>query len=77
MLGVAGSLPHIGIGKQIHAQLVLLGLSSEDLVGNALIDMYSKCGMLDAAKANFANKNDKTGVSWTAMITGHVQNGQQ
>ncbi|KAK1626968.1 hypothetical protein QYE76_001283 [Lolium multiflorum] len=77
LLSVAGSLPHVGIGKQIHAQLVLLGLSSEDLVGNALIDMYSKCGMLDAAKANFANKNDKTGVSWTAMITGHVQNGQQ
>jgi pentatricopeptide repeat protein len=77
LLSVAGSLPHIWIGKQIHAQLVLLGLSSEDLVGNALIDMYSKCGMLDAAKTNFANKNDKTGVSWTAMITGNVQNGQQ
>ncbi|KAM3197398.1 hypothetical protein ACQJBY_072829 [Aegilops geniculata] len=76
LLSVAGSLPHIGIGKQIHAQLVLLGLSSEDLVGNALIDMYSKCGMLDAAKTNFLNKNDKTGVSWTAMITGYVQNGQ-
>uniref|UniRef100_A0ACD6A2K8 Uncharacterized protein n=1 Tax=Avena sativa TaxID=4498 RepID=A0ACD6A2K8_AVESA len=77
LLSVAGSLPHIGIGKQIHAQLVLLGLSSEDLVGNALIDMYSKCGMLDAAKTSFVNKNDKTAVSWTAMITGHVQNGQQ
>uniref|UniRef100_A0A453E188 Pentatricopeptide repeat-containing protein n=1 Tax=Aegilops tauschii subsp. strangulata TaxID=200361 RepID=A0A453E188_AEGTS len=76
LLSVAGSLPHIGIGKQIHAQLVLLGLSSEDLAGNALIDMYSKCGMLDAAKTNFLNKNDKTGVSWTAMITGYVQNGQ-
>ncbi|XP_024313829.1 LOW QUALITY PROTEIN: putative pentatricopeptide repeat-containing protein At2g01510 [Brachypodium distachyon] len=77
LLSFAGSLPHIGIGKQIHAQLVLLGLSSEDLVGNALIDMYTKCGMLDAAKTNFAKKNDKTGVSWTAMIAGHVQNGQQ
>ncbi|XP_024311868.1 putative pentatricopeptide repeat-containing protein At2g01510 [Brachypodium distachyon] len=77
LLSFAGSLPHIGIGKQIHAQLVLLGLSSEDLVGNALIDMYTKYGMLDAAKTNFAKKNDKTGVSWTAMITGHVQNGQQ
>ncbi|KAM0890245.1 hypothetical protein ACQ4PT_027161 [Festuca glaucescens] len=77
LLSVAGSLPHVGIGKQIHAQLVILGLSSEDLVGNALIDMYSKCGMLDAANANFANKKDKTGVSWTAMITGHAQNGQQ
>ncbi|CAO2185201.1 unnamed protein product [Urochloa humidicola] len=76
LLSVAGSLPDIEIGKQIHAQLVLLGLASEDLVGNALIDMYSKCGMLDAAKTNFANKRDKSAVSWTAMITGCVQNGQ-
>lgn len=76
LLSIAGSLPDIGIGKQIHSQLVLLGLASEDLVGNALIDMYSKCGMLDAAKTNFLNKNDKTGISWTSMMTGYVQNGQ-
>ncbi|RCV24202.1 hypothetical protein SETIT_5G065900v2 [Setaria italica] len=76
LLSVAGSLPDIEIGKQIHAQLVLLGIASENFVGNALIDMYSKCGMLDAAKTNFANKSDKTAISWTAMITGCVQNGQ-
>ncbi|PAN31690.1 hypothetical protein PAHAL_5G437600 [Panicum hallii] len=76
LLSVAGSLPDIEIGKQIHAQLVLLGLASEDLVGNALIDMYSKCGMLDAAKTSFANKSEKTAISWTALITGCVQNGQ-
>nr|XP_051221238.1 putative pentatricopeptide repeat-containing protein At2g01510 [Lolium perenne] len=73
----AGTVLRLFREMQIHAQLVLLGLSSEDLVRNALIDMYSKCGMLDAAKTSFANKNDKTGVSWTAMITGHLQNGQQ
>jgi pentatricopeptide repeat protein len=76
LLSVAGSLPHIEIGKQIHAQLVLLGLESEDIVGNALIDMYSKCGMLATAKSKFANKGEKTANSWTALITGYVQNGQ-
>ncbi|KAF0901163.1 hypothetical protein E2562_038177 [Oryza meyeriana var. granulata] len=76
VLSLAGSLPDVQIGKQIHAQLVLLGLASEDLLGNALIDMYSKCGMLDAAKINFSNKSEKSAISWTAMITGYVQNGQ-
>ncbi|GJN37772.1 hypothetical protein PR202_gb26760 [Eleusine coracana subsp. coracana] len=75
MLTVA-TVAHIEIGKQIHAQLVLLGLVSEDIMGNALIDMYSKCGMLDAANANFANKSDRSAISWTALITGYVQNGQ-
>jgi hypothetical protein len=28
---------------------------------NAPIDIYSNCGILDAAKNNFANKNYKTG----------------
>ncbi|KAL6890561.1 hypothetical protein ACP4OV_008816 [Aristida adscensionis] len=76
LLSAAGSLPDIKIGKQIHAHVVLLGLASENLVGNALIDMYSKCGMLDAAKIIFAKKSDKTAISWTALITGYVQNGQ-
>ncbi|KAF8724022.1 hypothetical protein HU200_021029 [Digitaria exilis] len=76
LLSVAGSLPHIGIGKQIQAQLVVLGLTSEYLVGNALIDMYSKCGMLDTAKIIFVKKREKTSISWTAMLTGCVQNGQ-
>lgn len=76
LLSVAGALPDIKIGRQIHAQLILLGLTLEDFMGNALIDMYSKCGMLDAAKTIFANKSDKTAISWTALITGCVQNGQ-
>ncbi|KAL5222157.1 hypothetical protein ABZP36_026870 [Zizania latifolia] len=76
-LSLAGSLPHVQIGKQIHAQLILLGLASdEDPLGNALIDMYSKCGMLDHAKSSFFNKSGKSAISWTAMITGYVQNGQ-
>jgi hypothetical protein len=56
LLSIAGSLTHIGIGKQINAQLVLLGLSSEDFVGNALIDMYSKCGLLDTEKPMLSAK---------------------
>ncbi|XP_015699302.2 putative pentatricopeptide repeat-containing protein At2g01510 [Oryza brachyantha] len=75
MLSLAGSLPHVQIGKQIHAQLLLLGLASQDILGNALIDMYSKCGMIDAAKSNFSKKSEKSAISWTAMITGYVQNG--
>ncbi|KAJ1283047.1 hypothetical protein BS78_03G098100 [Paspalum vaginatum] len=76
LLSVAGALPHIKIGRQIHAHLVLLGLASQDFMGNALIDMYSRCGMLDAAETIFANKSDQTAISWTALITGCVQNGQ-
>ncbi|XP_073013500.1 putative pentatricopeptide repeat-containing protein At2g01510 [Typha latifolia] len=75
LLSVAGGLPHLQMGKQIHAQIILTDSASDDLVGNALIDMYAKCGMLDVAEMIFIDKTDKNTVSWTAIISGYIQNG--
>ncbi|KAK4428255.1 Pentatricopeptide repeat-containing protein [Sesamum alatum] len=36
-------------GRQLHAQLIRLGFDSSLSAGNALITMYSRCGVLDAA----------------------------
>ena len=44
------------------------------MVSNALISMYSKCGMLQKAQV-FEQIPVQDVVSWNAIITGHVQNG--
>jgi pentatricopeptide repeat protein len=44
-------------------------------VGNALIDMYMKCGMLAKALSVFNNLPMRNIVSWNTLITGYAQMG--
>ncbi|KAG6486090.1 putative pentatricopeptide repeat-containing protein At2g01510 [Zingiber officinale] len=75
LLSVAGSLPDLEMGRQIHAQVILTGSACDNISCNALVDMYSKCGHLKTAMLIFRNGIDKDTVSWTAMISGYVENG--
>ncbi|KAL9227473.1 hypothetical protein vseg_003157 [Gypsophila vaccaria] len=42
-------IANIGVGCEIHAYVLRHGLESEVMVCSALIDMYSKCGVIDLA----------------------------
>ncbi|XP_008802216.2 putative pentatricopeptide repeat-containing protein At2g01510 [Phoenix dactylifera] len=75
LLSAAGVLPDLKMGRQVHAKVIVTDAASNDLVGNALIDMYSKCGNLETAEMIFMNKTDRNTISWTAMISGYIQNG--
>ncbi|KAI3687235.1 hypothetical protein L1987_80929 [Smallanthus sonchifolius] len=44
-------------------------------LGNAFIDMYAKCGNIDAAVKLFNEMQDKDLVSWNAMIVGFASHG--
>ncbi|GER27138.1 pentatricopeptide repeat (PPR) superfamily protein [Striga asiatica] len=46
------------------------------VLGNALIDMYAKCGSITKARAIFNGMSIKDVVSWTSMIVGHAVNGE-
>ncbi|GFP95528.1 putative pentatricopeptide repeat-containing protein at3g05240 [Phtheirospermum japonicum] len=46
------------------------------VLGNALIDMYAKCGSMTKARAVFDTISKKDVVSWTSMIVGHAINGE-
>ncbi|KNA03884.1 hypothetical protein SOVF_204900 [Spinacia oleracea] len=59
-------------GKQIHAHGIRNGLDNQVSVQNSLIDMYSKCDSLEAAKKVFDLVVEKTEVSWSSMIKGFV-----
>ncbi|MQL76991.1 hypothetical protein Taro_009403 [Colocasia esculenta] len=75
VLSVAATKQDLQMGRQIHAQTILAGVKSDILVGNALVDMYAKCGEVETAEMIFTGRTDRNTVSWTAMISGYVQNG--
>ncbi|XP_057847319.2 pentatricopeptide repeat-containing protein At2g13600 isoform X2 [Cryptomeria japonica] len=74
VIGICGGLKALEHGLQVHGQIIKMGFESGVAVGNALIDMYAKCGNVDAACSVFGNMHDQDVVSWTAMIAGYAQN---
>lgn len=69
---VLGSLDN---GQQLHSQIIRLGHDSSLSVGNALITMYSRCGLVEAADTVFLTMPYVDSVSWNAMIAALAQHG--
>lgn len=67
-----GELKSLELGKQIHAHGIRNGLDYQVSVQNSLIEMYSKCDSVEAAKKVFDLVMEKTEVSWSSMIKGFV-----
>ncbi|KAL6007818.1 hypothetical protein ACLOJK_033320 [Asimina triloba] len=68
-------LPALTWGVLIHCCTMKSGWDSSIVVGSALIDMYSKCGQLDAAKRIFGLLPRRNLVTWNTMISGYAFNG--
>ncbi|GAB2218511.1 hypothetical protein Droror1_Dr00001736 [Drosera rotundifolia] len=75
VLPVCARLGDLNAGKSIHCYAMNSGIVSDTLVGNALISMYAKCGVVyDGAFATFSDMDEKDVVSWNAMIAGFHEN---
>jgi pentatricopeptide repeat protein len=77
ILNACGEVGAAGRGEKIHANIVRQGLLKEDItLGNALVDMYAKCGMLQKAQEVFDVLPIQDVVSWNALMTGYAQLGK-
>ena len=67
-------------GRSIHSyissQKDTLSLLDHPIVETSLIDMYSKCGELEAAWFVFSGMINRDTATWNAMITGFYANGE-
>jgi pentatricopeptide repeat protein len=76
VLKACGNIGCLEIGEEIHAEVRKLGLLRNNTVlGNALIDMYSKCGVLEKARVLFEELPVQDTVSWNALISGYIRHG--
>ncbi|GMP33474.1 hypothetical protein CsSME_00006779 [Camellia sinensis var. sinensis] len=76
VLGAVSLLNRLGIGTQLHAHIMKMGLESEVSVGSSLIMMYSKCGSIDDCQKAFGQIKIPDLISWTAMIVSYAQHGK-
>ncbi|GLT54050.1 hypothetical protein SLA2020_272830 [Shorea laevis] len=58
-------------GKEIHGCVLKYGFESDVPIGNALIEMYSKCGRLEDSVRVFKCMKMKDVVTWTALISAY------
>ncbi|PON69926.1 Tetratricopeptide-like helical domain containing protein [Parasponia andersonii] len=75
---VISACAHLGsldVGEAIHEFIVDHGVKTDTWVGNALIDMYCKCGVAEKALKVFQEMKIKDSVSWTSVISGLAVNG--
>ncbi|XP_058090881.1 pentatricopeptide repeat-containing protein At5g04780, mitochondrial-like [Magnolia sinica] len=64
-------------GKSCHARAIQAGLQTDTLISNILINMYSKCGLIDSARQVFDRMLQRSIISWNTMIGAHTQNGDE
>ncbi|KAJ8568342.1 hypothetical protein K7X08_027875 [Anisodus acutangulus] len=63
-------------GFALHAYARKLGLDTHNVkVGTAVIDMYSKFGLVGFARLSFEHMGVKNKVTWNTMVDGHMRNG--
>jgi len=75
MLRACAQLTDLKRGKKLHCHMIKSGMDLDTTVGNSLISMYAKCGIMDNAVGFLDEMIAKDTVSYSAIISGCVQNG--
>jgi pentatricopeptide repeat protein len=66
----------VGLGRQIHGQMILVGGFGKDLyVGNYMIDMYIKCKFLECGQKVFDEMPNRDVISWMELISAYGKSG--
>ena len=76
LLKACGKLKDVENGCILHAEIATNGLlQTNQFIGNGLVDMYAKCGMLDKARDVFRTLPYRDVVTWTVLIGGYSHHG--
>ncbi|XP_051115490.1 pentatricopeptide repeat-containing protein At5g39680 [Andrographis paniculata] len=75
VLNACAAVSALGYGNSLHARVEKIGMKDYAVVGNALIKMLSRCGLVEEGYAVFNNMSCRDVVSWNLMINGYSSNG--
>eukprot|EP00250_Pteridium_aquilinum_P021374 c25097_g8_i2 orf=172-2220(+) len=63
-----GSLGAIEMGRDVHIQILKIGLDANIFVSSSLVGMYVKCGSLSEGSNIFKKMPFRNAISWNSMI---------
>lgn len=75
LLAAASDAEDLKQGRQVHNQILICGALINSYVGNALIDMYVKCGCVEDAHFVFESLSSRDVVTWSSLILGYAEDG--
>ncbi|KGN52982.1 putative pentatricopeptide repeat-containing protein At5g13230, mitochondrial [Cucumis sativus] len=75
ILRACATLAALELGLQVHCLTAKTIYGQDVAVGNALIDMYAKCGSIKDARFMFDMLDLRDKVSWNAIICGYSMHG--
>lgn len=67
--------PAITEGKQLHTHLVGMGLEMDVNVGNAILNMYGRCGSVIKARSVFDIMVQRNVITWSSLIAAYALQG--
>uniref|UniRef100_A0A7N0SYN2 Chlororespiratory reduction 4 n=1 Tax=Kalanchoe fedtschenkoi TaxID=63787 RepID=A0A7N0SYN2_KALFE len=76
VLTACANLGALHRGKSVHEFIRSNMIETDVLLSTALLTMYSKCGAMDLSEDVFNAMEEKSVVSWNAMIMGYGVHGQ-
>lgn len=77
ILAAIGEILARRIGQEVHAYVIKTkDYSSQPFIQSGLIDMYCKCGDMVSGRKVFYGSEERSTISWTALLSGYVANGR-
>lgn len=70
--GVAVKLKTLHQGKHVHAEISRAGFEYNPVIGNSLLHLYASCASMVDAQILFDRLPQRSVVTWTALISGYV-----
>ncbi|CAA6659125.1 unnamed protein product [Spirodela intermedia] len=75
VLGACASMAALSSGKWVHSYMDMAGVGVGGIAGNALMNMYAKCGDMASALEVFHELPEKDLTAWCTLIGGMALNG--